>query len=1273
MMNTSGIGWCATIFVLASLSASGQVKTDGTVGARQSFSGTSITLPHTLGQTRGSNLFHSFEEFSVPAGGSVTFTGPTSVHNVLARVTGSSPSQIDGALRCDIPNANLFLMNPAGVIFGAGATLDVQGSFVVTTADSIHLADGGHFAATTAAGDTVLSAAQPVAFGFLAPRPASITVNGAILAAPANKVMAVVGGDIGVHGGHVTVDDGRLVVTGAGSAGTVELDADTPDTAVTLKDFTDRAAVTIDGQAQLSTGGGGMLIRGGDVVFDAALRDQNASTHAGRGIDIDATRTLQFTGGLTALTIGDALSSPISLTAPDLTLNGASIDALSEQDTAGGTGTIQLLADRLTLTGNSRIFSTLAGSGAAGEVSLTGRQSITLDQNSSVSTDTGGLATGTKGGDIRVQTSGTLNVLDTSELTAGSFGSAAAGHISIDAGDVIVDGQGQGLGSSIQSDTLNAGRGGDVTIRCDSLTLRAGGNISAFNQGGNVGGSINVVAAKNILIDGTDQGGARTGLFADSQPGAIGDAAAIYVQADQLTLRNTGELSASAFGLGRGGDITVRARLVSIEGAANADDPSLPPTGIISVNLPDPGGPDLSVGAAGNIHVKATGSLAMTSGNATISSDAFGDAPAGAVTIDAGRVVLRDHASVESTTIGAIGGRGDAGQVNVFATELDMTDSTVGAITTGAGKGGNVTILARRIALHGSSAITSSTGVPDDFDPNFSLIPDTFGAGGDVSVTARQSLTIDGTAAIAAATQIKDQLSAGGRGGSVTVEAYDLTIGESGRITVATDNAAAGGSILAHVSNQLLIGGHDAGFDATTSSALGGAGGNVSIQAHDLRVQSGGGITASTSGAGDAGRIDIVADAIRITDGSVSALTTGPGRGGNVTIQADTLNLDGAASINASTGISTSSGPGSPPSSLGAAGDVNVTARSVLLADTADIASATRTGGALVAGGKGGDIGIDTADLSITGSARITVATDNAANGGSIRVDAANVATIDGLGAGIDATTSHPGSKGQAGDISLHAGMIQITHRGDITAATTGTGDAGHIELVAGALTLDRGGAVRSSSTGSGNGSSVGIRVTGDALISDDASVTVASTSTAGGDLHLEARSIRVNNARLSAEAGMDGGNIKLTAQTLVRIEHSTITAQAGGDGGLISIDPVFVVLQQSTINGLSGGTPVEVNIRADQFIKSADSRILTENLSIPPQTDVAGTLVTLPASLFAADLKLRDLCPRIFGQESSSFLVVGRNATPPAPGGLAPSLDLPERTDSKSANTVRP
>jgi filamentous hemagglutinin family protein len=91
-----------------------QITLDGSLGPRGPLSGPNYRIGAELGQMRGSNLFHSFGQFNVPTGGSATFSGPPAIANIVSRVTGGQPSAIDGALRSEIPGANLYLLNPSG-------------------------------------------------------------------------------------------------------------------------------------------------------------------------------------------------------------------------------------------------------------------------------------------------------------------------------------------------------------------------------------------------------------------------------------------------------------------------------------------------------------------------------------------------------------------------------------------------------------------------------------------------------------------------------------------------------------------------------------------------------------------------------------------------------------------------------------------------------------------------------------------------------------------------------------------------------------------------------------------------------------------------------------------------------------------------------------------------------------------------------------------------------------------------------------------------------
>ncbi|NTV35022.1 MAG: filamentous hemagglutinin N-terminal domain-containing protein, partial [Deltaproteobacteria bacterium] len=181
-----------------------QVVTDGSLGGAKgpvtpvSLPNGKIDIPITesLGKRAGQNLFHSFSSFNIGGGDSATFAGSSGIRNVVSRVTGGSSSTIDGTLRSTIQGANLYFLNPWGVVFGPNASLDVKGSFHVSTADYLRFEDELRFYSTPGAADRVLSAASPAAFGFLSPTPAPVYAVNSFLNVPDAETLSIVGGDI---------------------------------------------------------------------------------------------------------------------------------------------------------------------------------------------------------------------------------------------------------------------------------------------------------------------------------------------------------------------------------------------------------------------------------------------------------------------------------------------------------------------------------------------------------------------------------------------------------------------------------------------------------------------------------------------------------------------------------------------------------------------------------------------------------------------------------------------------------------------------------------------------------------------------------------------------------------------------------------------------------------------------------------------------------------------------------------------------------------------
>lgn len=139
--------------------AQAQITTDGTVSTEvQTRDNQNFTI--TGGSQTGNNLFHSFEDFSVPQNGSASFENAPNIENIIGRITGSSLSEIDGLIKAQ-NSASLLLINPNGIIFGEDARLDIGGSFLATTANSIQFADGSQFSAVDSQTKPLLTITAP--------------------------------------------------------------------------------------------------------------------------------------------------------------------------------------------------------------------------------------------------------------------------------------------------------------------------------------------------------------------------------------------------------------------------------------------------------------------------------------------------------------------------------------------------------------------------------------------------------------------------------------------------------------------------------------------------------------------------------------------------------------------------------------------------------------------------------------------------------------------------------------------------------------------------------------------------------------------------------------------------------------------------------------------------------------------------------------------------------------------------------------------------------
>jgi filamentous hemagglutinin family protein len=190
------------------------IRPDGTLGTAVTQSGSVYDITGGTRPGNGPNLFHSFDRFSVGTNDTARFSGPSGIANILSRVTGGQQSSIDGRLQSEMAGANLYLLNPSGVLFGPNASLDVKGSFHVSTADFLRFADGATFSANLSE-KTTLTVAPPSAFGFLGPNPAAIAIRGSALQVPVGQALSVVGGEVQVAGGSLVAESGRSLTGGS--------------------------------------------------------------------------------------------------------------------------------------------------------------------------------------------------------------------------------------------------------------------------------------------------------------------------------------------------------------------------------------------------------------------------------------------------------------------------------------------------------------------------------------------------------------------------------------------------------------------------------------------------------------------------------------------------------------------------------------------------------------------------------------------------------------------------------------------------------------------------------------------------------------------------------------------------------------------------------------------------------------------------------------------------------------------------------------------------
>ncbi|NES81776.1 MAG: S-layer family protein [Moorea sp. SIO2B7] len=667
------------------------------------------------GTRAGDNLFHSFKDFSVSTDNTAFFNNAVEIQNIFSRVTGGSISEIDGMLQAN-GIANLFLLNPNGIIFGKNASLNIGGSFLATTANSINFADGNQFSATGTQTKPLITISVPLGLQF-GNMPGSI-INRSIvisidesdnmddsdnidligLRVQPDQTLALVGGEILIEGGFLTTKGGRIELGSVAGNNLVSLTPIDQGWALDYKGIKNFQDISLSQEAFVAT-----------------------SADIGGDIQIQGKR-VTFTEGSQVFSVGESLQAGNLIVRASELLELLDFSLLFNEVQGEATGegsTLTIDTQRLIVKDGAQLLAPTIGTGRGVDLRINASESVELEGNRITANDSdpsGVFArvqgeAGGDGGTIIIETQ-RLILKNGAEVSTNTMGAGRAGNLIVKASETVTlqgttpDNQ-NASGLFAQVEKGATGDAGNLFIETGRLIVLDGSQISTSARSDGQGGTVTINASDSILLSGTlpvvQLGGKESsGIFVSAEPGSTSKAGELNITTEQLIVEKGAKISADNFGTGDGANATLNVNQLIIRDGGRVGAGSLV-TDDSSNKVQGPGG-ILTVNASESVEVIGTGIIGSTLVKSSLFTQAEGTGDAGNLNIFTRNLTVRDGAEVNVSATGT----GQAGSLSVSANSLLLDNSGSLTAETRVGDQGNIILNGNNILLRRGSNITTN-------------------------------------------------------------------------------------------------------------------------------------------------------------------------------------------------------------------------------------------------------------------------------------------------------------------------------------------------------------------------------------------------------------------------------------------------------------------------------------------------------------------------------------------------------------------------------------